>query len=561
MQKRAPRLIGLTAQILFLMLLVTISVAFAQYFLARLAVQDLLSNEHQKASGQIAHLLNNGYLQWEQANEQLAGVVAANPIFSSYSEISDTTAISTFLEQQGTVMSFDDGVSSIYAYGENGRPLGGWGMRPPAELTPHIASVILTNKPSHLISCISDHCWHYTVVPLYLYRESQKGALVTSADFVTFLQMQHVLTGSDLRLHYGASHLPLTKDVDTITLSASQIPLPKNYHLLAVFRTSYSDSAIKRFWQSTIVVTFLAYSTMAVLLFFSLSLPLRRLRRMSSVFPLLVSGQFELFRQRLRNTRFTHFYDEIDVLADISVKLSRDLQDFESARINLKTAEKLSVVTAKVLEQEKKRIAKDLHDELGQHLAALLLETRSIRPLADNPDHVLKKIDYFEKSLHHIYDRVNVLMDKIRPEILDTLGLEDSLYSLIHEFGQISEECKYILTIENSLSTEIDDETSTAIYRIVKECLTNTAKHSKATQVYVNIDSDDDVLELEISDNGIGFDIQQIDASQSIAVMRQRIESLGGILTIKSIEMAGTTICVRLPIYPTIITPQRTSAY
>ena len=205
-------------------------------------------------------------------------------------------------------------------------------------------------------------------------------------------------------------------------------------------------------------------------------------------------------------------------------------------------------------EDERLRLAHELHDQTGQDIAAAMLELNRIETLVGQSGrHHLRllrnQMEQIGKTLHHV-------AWELRPASIDEVGLENALATYISEWGtqfgiEVDFHCR------DSKLDELPDEVRTTIYRVVQEGLTNIAKHALETTsvVSVIVDRLNAILRLTIEDDGCGFDLALPTESESQRVgglgltgMRERLLLIGGELEIESSVGKGTTIFVRIPL-------------
>jgi len=201
-------------------------------------------------------------------------------------------------------------------------------------------------------------------------------------------------------------------------------------------------------------------------------------------------------------------------------------------------------------EDERLRLAHELHDRTGQSLAVTLLDLKQIERVVpanalDTVHHLRSQIDEMSRTLHHI-------ACELRPPSINELGLTKALDDYVSAWGE-----KFGIDAELHCSDlELDqrpDEVRIALYRITQEALTNIAKHATgATAVSVSINRSGDALRLTIEDNGCGFDAGAPRASKGpglgLAGMRERLSFVDGELDIESKIGTGTTIFARIPL-------------
>jgi len=207
----------------------------------------------------------------------------------------------------------------------------------------------------------------------------------------------------------------------------------------------------------------------------------------------------------------------------------------------------LSSLLLAAQETERRNLSRDLHDELGQQVTAISLDLRSLEKKAGNaaPDELLQRAihetDQLLKSLHKIATRV-------RPSVLDDLGLREAIESLISEYQQ-----RTGISVNAELRFHRDSFPATIgenVYRILQEALTNVASHAHVSQVEVSIESNSDLLRMTIRDSGAGFEPETIMKSARLGLlgMRERVELLNGCFEVESAISHGTHIRVTIPL-------------
>jgi PAS domain S-box-containing protein len=217
----------------------------------------------------------------------------------------------------------------------------------------------------------------------------------------------------------------------------------------------------------------------------------------------------------------------------------------EKAQVNLKNLSKNIIASQ---EREKELMAQELHDQLGQVLTALRIDAVWI-------EHYLVKIDAraWERA-----KRMNALIDdtiadvrdmayRLRPRVLDDLGLTDALESLVSDFEKRS---NVSCVFHHDDLPEIDKTLATALYRIGQEAVTNSLRHSCATSILVELRRDQEGIVLTIEDDGCGFDFDNTSDRNGFGLegMQERANLAGGKLTIKTAKTQGTRICCKIKI-------------
>ncbi|MCX7671818.1 MAG: histidine kinase [Anaerolineae bacterium] len=205
-------------------------------------------------------------------------------------------------------------------------------------------------------------------------------------------------------------------------------------------------------------------------------------------------------------------------------------------------------------EQERQRIARELHDETGQKLTALAMGLAAVETGLANGE-----IEAVRRLTHHLRElsdqavvELRRIMSDLRPALLDDLGLTPALRSLVQQFAVQHPDLQISLTADRQLP-RLTSECETVLYRVAQEALTNIGRHARATRATVTLAQRGDYVRLEISDNGIGFDPNvapryAAGGGLGLAGMRERVALVGGRWSIHSAPGQGTQIAVELPL-------------
>jgi len=205
------------------------------------------------------------------------------------------------------------------------------------------------------------------------------------------------------------------------------------------------------------------------------------------------------------------------------------------------------------IEEERERIARELHDELGSMLVALRLKTQHIAHLSQaGAPEVLADITRLAQELHEsltvLYSNARGLIEQLRPEMLDALGLREALSDMVRTYDTLHSDCHFSLAAETDFP-ELRGPEAIIAYRLVQEALTNVVKHSGATRAKVKLGIDrDSVLQIVVMDNGRGFDPESAGKGRlGLLGMRERLAVVGGAMTIKS-GPEGSTFTFKIPL-------------
>lgn len=238
--------------------------------------------------------------------------------------------------------------------------------------------------------------------------------------------------------------------------------------------------------------------------------------------------------------------NKIDV--DQRILIISTIHDISEAKLSEQLLRNFSSHVEAATEQEKTRIAREIHDQLGSILTALKMDLSWLKK--QPPENLAEsqlKINTMKQHVDDAMQTVREIATALRPSILDHLGLVAAIEWQLDKFKQQTGIGCTLLTSQSTI--EVDEQPATAIFRIVQEALTNISRHANATNVTVNIHTLDTDLRLSITDNGCGMSQTQMHklGRYGILGMTERVRHFGGILTIDSVLGAGTRIEVRMP--------------
>ncbi len=240
--------------------------------------------------------------------------------------------------------------------------------------------------------------------------------------------------------------------------------------------------------------------------------------------------------------------------AELALREARDHLEEKVAQRTLQLEEalerraELNRQLARVQEEERRRVSRELHDSVGQLLAGLSLALKAVETSSPLPSSTTAKLSEAQKILETLGQEVHTLATRLRPTALDDLGLEVALGQLIGEWSS-QNGIRADFHVSGLGANRLPNQTETTTYRIVQEALNNVARHAKASAVSVVVNHASGVLTTVIEDNGIGFELGGIPKGRlGLVGMRERATLVGGDLDIETRPEAGTTIFIRLPV-------------
>ncbi|MGO4378715.1 ATP-binding protein [Pseudoduganella sp. RAF19] len=203
------------------------------------------------------------------------------------------------------------------------------------------------------------------------------------------------------------------------------------------------------------------------------------------------------------------------------------------------------------VEDERKSIALEIHDELNATLIAVRLEAQQITALAAQaqPAPLAGQIGDKARAITRLalglYNSGRSLVRRLRPEVLDMLGLQGALEEMVNQYERNHPDCHFALQAQGDFAG-LDGNVAISAYRIVQEALSNIVKHARARNATVALLRRDGRLEIAVADDGVGFDPAHTAEGIGIAGMKERVQALGGRFAIATAN--GTRIAISLPL-------------
>ena len=235
-----------------------------------------------------------------------------------------------------------------------------------------------------------------------------------------------------------------------------------------------------------------------------------------------------------------------------NVELQREIDDRQRAESALKQREEqLQTLSGRLIgaqEDERRRVARELHDDLSQRLAVLAIEVDSlVHDLGDDDENAVKTL-HLKEEIVGVSRDVHALSHELHPSILDDLGLVDALEAKCHQMLQHDE-----LDVDfqyHDVPSSLPKNIALCLYRVAQECLRNTVKHGQTDRASLSLLVEDQQIMLTISDTGVGFDVDQARGQGGLGLssVEERTRLVGGELSIRSRSHQGTDVTVRIPL-------------
>jgi len=335
-------------------------------------------------------------------------------------------------------------------------------------------------------------------------------------------------------------------------ISVADLPMGR---LMMGFSLSLMEDAIRKSRNRGITIAAIEiFLTVIVTVLIGLGLT-RRLAMLADAAAEVEAGDYSV-------TVSTEIDDEVSktahafnrMVAEVSSR-TQQLEQAEAKTQNLFSENRMLVHASLVIqEEERKNLARELHDEMGQCLTAIQADAELIRDISrrcegDNDNRIITSANAILDVSSRVYDVVHSMMRRLRPSILDNLGLVEALKDEIEAWCSRHPETRYVFDYTGNLDA-LDEQTNIMLYRIVQESLTNIAKHASADFVSIKIEQLDEQLNLIIEDNGAGTNLTGSDKSKGLGLigMRERVETIDGSFEIISSPGHGFKIDINVPL-------------
>jgi signal transduction histidine kinase len=239
----------------------------------------------------------------------------------------------------------------------------------------------------------------------------------------------------------------------------------------------------------------------------------------------------------------------------------RDITERKKAEETLRKLEEnrqLTHVIQRHIEDERRSLARELHDELGQYVTAIKTfavaignKTKSNETQVGAPE-IASQAQVIVSAANQIYDGMHNIIRQLRPGSLDNLGFAETLKDLVNSYQKQQPTLNMSIDISGDFK-RLGETVSINLYRIVQESINNALKYAQASELSVKLSqmssSKTPKIQLVITDNGIGMDVQEVDQTKHFGLlgMRERAQALNGTFVVKSLPNKGTKITVTIP--------------
>lgn len=260
---------------------------------------------------------------------------------------------------------------------------------------------------------------------------------------------------------------------------------------------------------------------------------------------------FVFIQASILSIRFSNAFSELEGLKlSLEDKVRQRTQELENARdhsqIVVEENRRLSEHTNHLLEDERKLIAREIHDSFNSTLITIKLHLETIRRVSKDTE-ILDIATSLSNVISSKYELARDLVRRLRPEVLDTMGLKGAIENLVNTLN-ISSDIQFSCSVDGNIDL-LSEDLTLVLYRIIQEGTTNAIKYSDASAAIITLYIDNK-LTLSMSDDGVGFDIQKIGEGEGLGLIsiRERLVSFGGTLQIHTSPESGTSLIITVPL-------------
>jgi signal transduction histidine kinase len=375
----------------------------------------------------------------------------------------------------------------------------------------------------------------------------------------TSILLQEVKTTASTEGAKGESNTKIINDYRGVEVISAYSPLTianLNWIIISEIdtREAFGDIiSLREYLILAGILVILLASSLGIIFSKSISKPIGALTKTAEFFG---KGNLE-YRTDIKNDdEFGLLFSTFNIMADKimrnTTELKMEIEDrreiSEQLMHSREQLRNLSSHLQSVREEERKLIAREIHDELGQALNTLKLQLSLIKQSGekDKKDTAVTLNDLLA-LIDNTINSVRRIITELRPQLLDDLGLTAAIEWQVNEFTRNSGiDCQLRITPEE---IKTDSDKAIAFFRILQEALTNIARHSQATCVDITLLGKQNSIEMTITDNGIGIKEDDLTNSKSFGLLgiKERAHYLGGIVIVQSVPMQGTSVIVSIP--------------
>jgi len=554
--------VGLRTRTVIIVVIVFSMGIYATLKITEWSTNDLIEEHRSTLQKQYSHIFAATYRQWLFRAEEQASLLGASSLGDAMLA-NNPAGVQYTLENSVNSLVLESGAHNVGVFSVEGNILGqiseerGYSS-PSASL---VLEALKKGMPRHLIECANNDCMQYVIVPLMV-RGKNAGVIHIDLHFNDVFKNFFDSTGLRPYLIKGRKLPEAASNDEWIELTPAIVNLPTEYGLFTKIDTSIEHRTVKQAQSRTLWISMSLAVISGALLIWPIWIRLGRLKRLRDKLPLLVGDEAAVAQFALTFSP-PAVKDEIDdlstALADFSKSLERSLEneiratEEEARRIAaedfVKERQEMLINMTDAMENERKNLALNLHDELGQWLVALRLRAEQLEKviLETNNKEAIELVLQIKVISQRTQTELRKTMASLRPEAIDTVGLTKSLEDTVGHWRTSLPKVDFITRFAKDLDS-LPDHLKISIYRLAQEGLTNIAKHADASTVGIKVGFiEKNIIGMAIDDNGRGFDVEAVKHGFGLDGMKDRTLAIGGTFRVVSSPGNGTRIEICLP--------------
>ena len=221
----------------------------------------------------------------------------------------------------------------------------------------------------------------------------------------------------------------------------------------------------------------------------------------------------------------------------------------QKSRDELKQNRKLTTIIQGHIEDERRSLARELHDELGQYVSAIKIFAQNINNKSEGNKDIKMSASSVTSAANQIYDGMHNIIRKLRPGALDNLGLSETIKDAVSTWKKQHKNLKFSLKIVGEIN-DLGEAININIYRMIQEAMNNALKHSNANEITIKLNIIKNSLKLEFYDDGVGFDTKILKDSKQFGLIgiKERVQSLKGTFDLQTSPSNGARLIILIPI-------------
>ena len=358
---------------------------------------------------------------------------------------------------------------------------------------------------------------------------------------IDFFDINNVLKDSnrgDINQEKGT---PPTWFIDAMDTVTGKLPITRlavviaNNRLGTLVVTPDVLYEITEEWEETkgmLLLLIIFFLVVNILVYFAVSIALRPIDNIIAALTDLESGNLSARLPKCTLPELSSISDKFNVMA-------------KTLQSSIENNHSLTQKLIRLQEDERKNLAQELHDEIGQHLTAIHIDASAIKT-AKNVDAAQESASAIDAVVRRMMEIVHTMLQRLRPADLDELGLDAALKELTSTWLERQPNTHLDLEISGDF-LNIDETVLISVYRLVQECLTNIARYADAKQVVISVIKENSNITMSIRDDGNGFDSNLKPNGFGLAGMKERVEGLAGKFELKTALNQGVNIMIELP--------------